>query len=276
MLTHLRRAASIGAVVLSSLGPTGCAFKPVSIPVVPYRPLRSATLEEVLAAHESYCKSIETLNASGDLEVRDLRAGKQRRLGVRLLAARGGRLYLKGSVAVVTALEITADGERFWFVVPPKKTVWTGRAGSNPRAEDDKAPYYALRPSDVVSGLIPEPLTPTGRDTLVFEADRESFSLTLARLESGRGVARRRVWLERQTLRLLRSRRYDEGGDLLSEVTLADWQGGSPRRVLVARPRDGYEATFFLDEVKVNAPVPPHVFAPRIPGGYKLVEVDEP
>jgi hypothetical protein len=62
----------------------------------------------------------------------------------------------------------------------------------------------------------------------------------------------------------------------LSEVTLGEWQGGSPRRVLVARPRDGYEAAFFLDEVKVSTPVPAHVFAPRIPEGYKLVEVDQP
>jgi hypothetical protein len=67
-------------------------------------------------------------------------------VGVRFVAARGGRLYLKGSVLVVTALEVVSDGERFWFQVLSKKTVWTGPNDAGNRAEGaDKAPYYALR-----------------------------------------------------------------------------------------------------------------------------------
>src|SRR5207247_8568458 len=116
VLTVSGRMASMGrfgahlALVLCS----GCAGRALSI-VVPARPLRAAALEEVLAAHDGYCKGIDTLSASGDLEVRDFRAGKARRLGVRLVATRGGKLYLKASVAVVTALEVASAGKRSWF-----------------------------------------------------------------------------------------------------------------------------------------------------------------
>ena len=255
------------ALVLCS----GCAGRAVSISVVPARPQRAAALEEVLAAHDGYCKGIDTLSASGDLEVRDFRAGKARRLGVRLVATRGGRLYLKASVAVVTALEVSSDGKQFWFQVPSRRTVWTGRADQNPEAEDEQAPYYALRPADVTAALLPEPLAPGPRDAVVLEGDPETFRLTVA--PRARGVVRRAVSVDRESLRPLRSRQYDERGDLVSEFEYGEVTRGPARRVAVRRPREGYEALFTFDKAEANVAVPARAFAPRTPEGYKVVEV---
>src|SRR5438445_12579470 len=227
------------ALLLGVFSGAGCLARPRTIPPVPARPLRVASLDEVLAAYEAYANGNETLSASGELEVRDLRAGRARKLGVRLVASRGGKLYLKGSIAVVTALEVVADGERFWFQVPSRKTVWTGKSGAGHRAEGDNAPYYALRPSDVNSALLPEPLLPGARDAVVFEADPESFSIALAP-QGGREVVRRRGWLDRETLRPIRLRLYDERGEVISEARLGGWQAGAPRRIQIDRPAEGY------------------------------------
>jgi len=267
--------ARAGLIVVSlGLVLAGCA-RARPIPKVTVTPPRAATLDEVLAAYEAYCKGAETVSASGDLDVRDLRAGKARKLGVRLVATRGGRLYLKGAVAVVTALEVVSDGARFWFQVPSKKTVWTGvAAGSAPTAaETEDAPYYALRPADVTQALLPEPLAPEPSETVLLEADRETFSLAVARLDGGRGHVRRRVWLDRQTLRPVRLRTYDERGDVRTEARLAEWTASGPLRVDIARPLDGYEAGFSFDKVESNVPVPERAFAPRTPPDYKVVEV---
>src|SRR5213593_3849420 len=177
------------ALLLVVLPGAGCFARPRTIPAVPARPLRAASLDEVLAAYEAYANGNETLSASGDLEVRDLRAGRARKLGVRLVASRGGKLYLKGSVAVVTALEVVSDGTRFWFQVPSKKTVWTGAAAeaAPQAAETENAPYYALRPADVVQALLPEPLSPDAKETVLLEGDRETFSLAVARVDGSRG-----------------------------------------------------------------------------------------
>jgi hypothetical protein len=252
----------------------GCA-RARAVPRVDVSAPRAASLDEVAAAYDGYCRGIETLSASGDLDVRDLRAGKARKLGVRLVATRGGRLYIKGSVAVVTALEVVADGARFWFQVPSKKTVWTGAAaGAAPTAaETENAPYYALRPADVTSALLPEPLDPGPDETVVLEADRETFSLALARVEGGRGRVRRRVFLDRSTLRPVRLRSYDERGDLRTEARLSSWTAAGPRRVEVSRPLDGYEADFTFDRVEGNVAVPERAFQPRTPPDYKVVEV---
>jgi hypothetical protein len=197
-------------------------------------------------------------------------------VGVRFVAARGGRLYLKGSVLVVTALEVVSDGERFWFQVPSKKTVWTGLNDEGNRAEGaDNAPYYALRPRDVTSAFLPEALAPGDGDAVLFEGDRQAFTVTVGRLGGGRGFARRRISLDRETLQLVRARDYDSRGDVVTDASFGAWSGGVPRRVTIERPRLGYVASFALDKAEANVAVPDRAFVARTPEGYAVEEVHD-
>jgi outer membrane lipoprotein-sorting protein len=276
VLTLRNPAASIAWAVLLvvALGAAACTGARPAPPAVPLKPLRAASLEEILAAYDAYCRSGTTVSASGDVDVRDRRTGRGRTLGVRLVAARGGKLYLKGSVAVITAIEVVSDGDRFWFQVPSKKTVWTGAASGEAReAGTEDAPYQALRPSDVTSALLPDPISLAPTDTVLLDADRESFTLTVGGAASGRGVARRRVSLDRETLQPSRIRSYDAKGDLDTDVTLAAWTAGQPRQVDIRRPVQGYEASFRFDRFDRNLPAPEKAFAPRTPEGYAVVEV---
>ena len=84
---------------------------------------------------------------------------------------------------------------------------------------------------------------------------------------------RRRVWLDRQTLRPSRLATYDERGDVRTESRLGGWTASGPQRVEIARPMDGYEASFAFDKVESNVAVPERAFAPRTPPEYKVVEV---
>jgi hypothetical protein len=232
--------------------------------------VRAATLDEVVAAYDRYAAQTETLSGSGDLDVRDLTRGRTRKLGFRLVAARGGKLYLKGSIAIVTALEVVSDGERFSFLVPSKKTIWTGPAQAAAEISDTEAPYYALRPRDVTAALLPEPLSPGDGEALLFESTRESVSVTIARPEA-HGV-RRRVALDRDELRPIRLLDFDGRGELQSETRLG-WQGGALRRVEIDRPIEGYQALLSFDKLERNVAVPARAFVPRRPEGYSVVEV---
>jgi outer membrane lipoprotein-sorting protein len=274
LLTVRTRLASIScaAAALSALlGGAACVTRTIAPSAPPAGPLRAASLEEALAAFDGYCRGIDTLSASGDLDVRDFRAGKARKVGVRLVAARGGKLYIKGSVAVVTALEVVADGQRFWFQIPSRKKVWTGRAQGHPRPEDEQAPYYALRPADVAAALLPEPIAPRADDAVLMEGDREAFTLTVA--DKVRGPVRRAVRLERASLRPVGERRYDEDGNVVAVFLYAAWDGRFPRRIVVGRPVQGYEAEFSLDKADVNTAVPDRAFVPRVPPDYEVIEV---
>ncbi len=253
------------------LGLIGCATRRTEPQAGPARPQRTVSLEEALGSYDRYCEGLRTISASGDLDVKDLRAGKQRKLGVRLLATRGDRLYLKGQVLVVTALEVVSNGERFWFQVPSKKTIWTGPAGSlAPAAEGaDQAPYYALRPRDVTAALLPEPVAPKEAEALFVDSDRFTACLNLA---SG-GVLRRRVCLNRETLLPTSLRVYDAQGELVVDAALQAWRDDGPRRIVITRPAQGYVADFSLEKVERNKPVPERAFEPRPAPGYQTVEV---
>ena len=122
---------------------------------------------------------------------------------------RGGRLYLKGSVAVVTALEVVADGERFWFQVPVEEDGLDGRGrrGRPARPSDRAGALLRAAPRRRDRGPAPEPLAPRDGETVLLDGDREAFTLTLAAPGRGRGGrAPARVRLDRETLRPVRLR----------------------------------------------------------------------
>lgn len=272
-------AGRVAAALTLAATVSGCATaKRIARPAfVPDLPLRHATPEEVRSAFNAYCRRLETVSASGHLTVSDYRAGKSREVGIRLVARRGGKLYLKASVALVTALEVVSDGRSFWFSLPSKKTIWTGAASSSRTAEevtDTDAPYKALRPKDIVEALLPEPLAPGPGDSLVFEADSLSFALTLVHHDATGARARRRVWLTRKELIPARLWVYDSAGNLETEVRFLGWRLGRPARLSVLRPVDGYEAAFSFDKFDVNVAVPDRAFVPRIPDRYKVKQIE--
>jgi len=261
---------AMGTLIAAS----GCASSTGPRDFVPFPPLRSADLSEVLAAYDAYCNGIETFSASGDITIRDSHRGRTGQLRVRVVAARGGRLYLKGSVAIVTGIEVISNGEEFWFQLPSKKKVWTGRTDMPPDVEDEQEPYYALRPVDITGALVPEPMSPGAGQVVLLSGDRDHFQLTLARTTNGRGVVERRSWLSRDDLQPFRTQSFDENGDILADVVWRGWDDGTPRDVTIVRPRDGYLARFLLDDVDTNVEVPDRAFAPRIPDDFELIEVE--
>jgi hypothetical protein len=179
-------------------------------------------------------------------------------------------------VLLVTALEVVSNGERFWFQVPSKKTVWTGLSEATAAVQGAaNEPYYALRPRDVTAGLLPDPLSAEERGMLSLEADAASFCLTQSAVlgSSGESTVRRRVCVERETLRPSAIRNYDEHGNLTTEMSLADVQDGVAHRVVISRPAEGYVAAFAFDKVVTNQRLPERAFAPRTAEGYAVVEV---
>ena len=104
------------------------------------------------------------------------------------------------------------------------------------------------------------------------ESDREAFTLILAAPRPWARAAQRSGW-SAPCLRPLGERRYDEEGDLVASFTYGSWEGRYPHRIVVGRPREGYEAEFSFEKADVNVAVPDRAFVPRTPADYKVVEV---
>ncbi len=263
-------------VLLVAVATAGCATTRPIRETAAFRTPRQASLDEALAAYNAYCDGMHTFSGSGELEVRDLRAGRSRKVHARIVAAREGKLYLKGTVLVVTALELVSDGTRFWLEVPSKKAVWTGPNDAGNQAQDDEhAPYYALRPADMSFALLPDPIRQGGGAVVSFECDRQAFSIGVLRVDGERAVVQRRIWLDRETLSLQRARLYTDGGETLAEAAFGAWTDGVPHQVRISRPIEGYEAVLALDKAETNVDVPDRAFSARIPEGYAVHDVGE-
>lgn len=268
---------AVHVALLAAVALSGCSWRAQAIARADLSPVRAVGLSEAFEAHEQAARALASLRGSGHLQVRDLRLGRQREFGMRLACARGGRLYLKANVAVVTALEATSDGRRFWLSVPSKRKVWTGDATRPAHvAAPDTQDLEGLRPADLVAALLPEPLAPAPDEALLFEGERQTVSLAVGRPDAqGRASVRRRVWLDRATLHLLRARTYDSAGSLELEATFGDWRAGLPWRVGVAREGQGYEAVLTFDKAEANVALPERAFEPRLPEDYEVVRLDE-
>jgi len=88
-------ACALASLLAMGLACAGCAATPLAGPRPPAPAARKAGLDEVLSAYDAYCSTMESLSASGDLGLQDVRTGRAQTLGVRLVATRGGRLYFE-------------------------------------------------------------------------------------------------------------------------------------------------------------------------------------
>ena len=208
----------------------------------------------------------DTLSAAGDLEVRDLRAGKARTLGVRLVAARAVELYLKASVAMVTALEVIV--RRTALLVPgPVAEDGVDRARRRePRREprDEQAPYYALRARPTSSAaLLPEPLAPGPDEAPPARRRRPGFRALPGSPRPGPArSARRRVLARPRALQPSLDRQLRPAGDLrVGGPLLGLARRLAPAAGACAGPARATRPSFTFDEVEANVPVPERAFA---------------
>ena len=68
----------------------------------------------------------------------------------------------------------------------------------------------------------------------------------------------RNVFFDRYTLSISRQKTFDASGGTVSETQYSDWKRFGeityPTTIQIERPRDGYEVTMTVIDMKINAP----------------------
>lgn len=251
------------------------------------KPAQTATLDELIArvrrqseAFRSYQAKVRFDIRSGSLATGELKDYREVKGFLLFRSPEHMRMIAQIPTVGMNALDMVTDGRQFRVSFAPYKKFIVGSTMDHPRS---KKPLENLRPVHILEILHLEPIAPAsdshlvfleeyseGRDNfyLLFEVDRES---------SGVSQLRRKVWIDRFDLTVVRQQLYSAGGVLESDARFGDyapWDGVTyPRRIDFFRPREDYGLTIFFDEIKFNLTLDDAKFELAQPDGYELIEV---
>lgn len=221
-----------------------------------YQQVREATLEELIQIINEYyarprnisVKDMEVVFQEGSIEEGYFERYRQAR-GY-LITQRPDSIYvsIQNPLTRSTVIAMAADGGNFEIWVPGENKYLTGRTNLK---RNDKRPLYNVRPEHLLNALLIEPI-PTEDPTVLYalEEDLDASSkyyvinVLEAPAEGSQSTSlKRKLWIERSRLGLVRQRYYD-AGHLVSTIRYSDLaQVGSsivPSGVEVERLEERY------------------------------------
>jgi len=291
-----------------SLWLTSCGVVPVKetkkLPPEKVLPLRTATLEELVATLHKQQEAVRTLNAEAELapstgsaysgvieEYHDVRAfilavRRSENPGVSSGAPgapESGRpaeqIRMIGQAPVVrrTIFDMVADDESFRVHIPSKNKFIIG---PNTASRQAKSPIENLRPQhlfDAVFLQAPFPGTPVLLEENEIGGRRYYAVSEIVLGEQGQFLLNRKWWFERSALDLVRFQRFDEAGHLTADVQYSTWMesGGTayPTQIELARPQEDYRLKLLIRELKLNEFIEADKFRLDQPGGTELIDL---
>lgn len=268
---------------------TGCAVRSrekitAGTPAAPV--LKSATLSDLLAKMKSQEETIQTVDATADIEpsvsspakgeivhYRDVRAF--------LLIRRPGFIRMIGLYPVVQnkAFDMASDGEDFKVYIPAKNRFIIGKNYKEGQRSDSA--IENLRPQHILDALLPKgPDEKTEQAVLeVFQQGTQNFYIVhVIRVQPGQTpMLMRNLWFDRSDLSLSRLQIFDEHGDAVTQATYshyADFAGVSfPQDIVVDRPKDLYGLRLSFTKLQFNQQLSDDRFKLEQPAGTEVKDI---
>lgn len=268
--------AFLGSVVAAGCGGTA----QLSVQLGPAPVYLSADVATLVQRANAWTSS--ALQARGQLRMNWSRDDDGRHVNVRLFATSSGALHLIGGRSLVgTIFELVSNGVEFQLSVPDHGAHYTG-TGAAPAEADPERPYFALRPHHMTQALLPE-LFPTTNGpglSVILETYPDRYSLVWMETDVGMARIRRKVWIDRETLRVSRIEGFDADGRIDFVATYSNYQGVAidayPGQIEVERPWEELVFRFDLTETDRNPSIPAVAFKfLELPPGYRLLTLKE-
>lgn len=283
--------------MLPLLGFPGCRVKTTKqLPPEQVLPLKTATLEELLARLHQQAGAVHSINAVAELipstgsaysgVIEEYHDAKAFVLALREYQATQNaredslyRIRLIGQAPVVrkTIFDMVADEQTFQIFLPTKNKFIVGPTRLARRSDK---PLENLRPQHLLEALfLDAPFTDTPHllEENEFGGTRYYGVSEIVRGENDEMRLSRRWWFERSGLQLVRVQRFDPGGALVADIHFGDWREENgiafPHEIELVRPQDDYRLRLLIQQVKLNEPLAPEKFKLERPPGVELVEL---
>jgi outer membrane lipoprotein-sorting protein len=251
----------------------------------PNAPLLTASLDELTGILRERYDSVETLNATVDLEPALLSASKgeiaeyKDVLGYILFRKPSSiRVIALYPVVRTTAFDMVSDGHSFRLYLPAKNLFLIGL---NRIEKPSPKKLENLRPEHLLDALLIRPPDPPV-ERAVFEnwteGSEPSYIVHIIRGHApGRLDLVSNIWFDRASLEIRRQQVFDEQGNITSDARYGGWErrGGVlyPKQIIVTRPKDEYELSIRFDKTTFNQPVSQEKFDLPEPPGVKVEHI---
>ena len=231
-------------------------------------------MDKVVAAHNAWAASIQHLWSRAAITVSLPAEGKSAErqtydLEGHLFLQKPDDLLLEGQVLGQEVFQVGMNAARFWVIVRPQGTVWTGSHGGPGERR------FILSAADLMTALGLFEIRPDA----AFRVGPEQYILTEFRDVGGRRMAWRRTWIDRRTLRPVRVDLFDGAGrPILMSEAMAYEPADSTEVCSVYRMRfyggGEVDVALRLSAVSVTKPVSPKVFEFRPPPDARIEDLD--
>jgi outer membrane lipoprotein-sorting protein len=250
-------------------------------------PAKTASLDDLIQGINKNSEKIHTLKLTviyqltgGSINTGEI--SNYRETDGFVLARGPSWIRLIGLAFKVKVFDMVSDGKQFRINVPPKNKFILGRNDQEIKGRKDVP--INLRPQHIFQALIIDPVT-TKRDEnmRVLEEDQEGkhkyYVLSIiGPAKEGVGSLRRKIWIDRFDLRLVRQKLYD-GGSTVSDINyreFKDFEGGDyPSVIDFTRPQEDYSLRIRISKAVMNETLRDEQFVLEQPNGTELVDLTQ-
>lgn len=256
----------------------GCGTpRPKLLPPAP--PLRSATLEELVASFNQNADAIHSMTLKLSLSAKADKTSYPN-VSSYLLAQKPSYIRIWGSMTLLGKLfDMSSNGTTFELSLPPRNQFIEGINSVIP--EHVSNPLDKLRPQVILNALLINPIPPSDQVALDPDAPARSYSvLVLAHTSDGRLRLERRITISRIDLLPSAQVIYDGDGVHSTRATYQNFtiRNNIPVPTLIAidRPVESYSIHMKVSPsgIAINTPfATPHPFELLPPAGSTIIKL---
>ena len=252
---------------------------------------KTATLDELLSSLATYSDKIMSLSSgtlrvsftSGKSESGKLQAYPSAPCWIILKRPDLIRLNIQTPLTKTTLFELVASGDPFSFWDTRENKLYLGK--NSMKEIDLEGHSFTLRPKHIFEAILPQrvDLSEPG-SYLLPEEDRDAttkyYVLSLLKGDGGKMMRpRRRLWIDRSILAVVRQEIFDDQGRVASNITYSKLAPVGdlllPLSIKVERPEDGYSLDMQFKDWRINPELGANDFVFTPPEGAQRVELKE-
>jgi hypothetical protein len=287
---------TIALLVLCVCGTTGCLFRSHRVEAKrSLAPLKTATQGELLARINELAASIQTMNATVDIDttVGGEKKGKvveYQQIRGYILAQKPKMLRMIGLLPIVRsrAFDMVSDGDHFELSIPPKNKFI---AGSDEITTISSNSMENLRPQVIYEALL-IPAIDEKNEIAVLEEGLQQVEdpkthkmvaqpnyhlMVIQRGAKDTWHLHRKIYFNRADLQIYRQTVYSDNGAVATDVIYSDPQDYTgvkfPSLIEIERPQEEYGIALKMVKLTLNSPLKPEQFQLEVPPGTKVTDL---